>query len=77
MKYILWKQLKTKSVKVFESPNINDVVKYAKSSNLRFSGFSYVGQFATYTDEKRMYSIQGQYNGIVCSYKPDVISTEL
>lgn len=73
MKYILWKRLKTKTVKEFESANVNDVVKYAQTLGYKFTGFSYVGGFATFNDGKYTYSLQGQFNNIVCSYKPEII----
>lgn len=73
MKYILWKRLKTKTVNEFESENAQEVYDYAKSKGIQFEQFGYFGGFAEFTDGKHNYSMQGQCNGMVCSYDKNII----
>lgn len=75
MKYILWKQLKTKAVNEFDSEDIQEVLDYAVLKGYEYTGESYVGGFATFTNGKHTFSVQGQHStlGIVCSYAKDLI----
>lgn len=68
MKYILWKRLKTKAINVFEHEDIQKVLDFAITQGYEYTGQSYLGGFTTFTNGKHSFSVQGQYNGIVCSY---------
>lgn len=76
MKYLLKKKLKTKSVVEFASDDIQKVVDYTAYHNYQFTGFTYIGGFAHFTNGKHTFTIQGDVDGIVCSYDKSLVNVK-